>query len=830
LIGAGLALGSLHTSVLCVVAIFVGAAAVLAWQGGERVLVRPAATIVLAVGAVLIAYTALQALPLPAGFVKVLAPHTADVWSRALTPLHEAGPSWISLSLDPTATRIEVLRGAVYVAAFLAALRITSRRDGGGFLSAAVVAAGVAMALAAIVHPALGMTEVFGFYPPGPRIDPRHIAPLLNPNHLAAYLNIAFCVALAAAVAKEPTFPRAFAIGAVLLLAGTQLWVASRGGVLAMGVATAIVLWLSRARASESRATVVRLVPLLAVAILSIAMIVFGAAPQAAEELATAEASKLGAIREMGRMVPTYWLFGAGRGAFESTFPEFREGTAHVVFTHPETIVVQWTAEWGIPIAIAAAAALAHALWPRASAVRSHAALGAWAAVAVTAVHNLVDFSSETPAVVLLASVCAAMVVGGAPDHMPRARVARWSLRPRVPSIAIGAVAVVALAIAAPCIGGDLGADREALRELALAQGTNAETMHAAARRAILRHPAEPYLPFAVALRAGRVRDDSLVPWIARVFERAQVYAPAHLLLARTLARVSPAQARMEYRVTVEQEHSLFDVVLLEVPRLIGTTDDALEVVPKGQDEAPFIDRLIDPLSDRLPSTAWTLNQMLLQLEPNNVHALSRVAAAAVRDLEAPDTAPWCAGDAPWTACKEKAIGLAKALQRIAPDRCVGYALEAQARVASGEGVAGLRPQREAAPRVTDRTGCQTGLVALATKTGDAAAVTTAIDELVHAGCTDERECVDILLFAADVEQARGNPSRALALVKRARERSPENDDLIVRSCQLASQLGMHVEAMQGYMSLARRHPENPQWARAAAAENSTLVRSMPKF
>jgi hypothetical protein len=33
----------------------------------------------------------------------VIAPHNADVWSRALSPLHEPGPSWAPITLDPTA-------------------------------------------------------------------------------------------------------------------------------------------------------------------------------------------------------------------------------------------------------------------------------------------------------------------------------------------------------------------------------------------------------------------------------------------------------------------------------------------------------------------------------------------------------------------------------------------------------------------------------------------------------------------------------------------------------------------------------------------------------
>ena len=45
----------------------------------------------------------------PLGWLAVIAPHNADVWSRALVPLGEAGPAWAPITLDPIATRVEVL-------------------------------------------------------------------------------------------------------------------------------------------------------------------------------------------------------------------------------------------------------------------------------------------------------------------------------------------------------------------------------------------------------------------------------------------------------------------------------------------------------------------------------------------------------------------------------------------------------------------------------------------------------------------------------------------------------------------------------------------------
>ena len=195
------------------------------------------------------AYTALQCLPMPIAWLARVAPRNADIWSQALAPLREAGPSWATISLDPTATRIEVLRGCAYLLAFVTALRIARTRDGVGFLSSVIVATGMALAGAALLHPAFGAHKLYGIWGPSPEAlaYEKHVAPFLNPNNLAAYLNVAFCLALAATLAPDPRWPRPILAVATLLLASTQVWVASRGGVATLVLGAALVLFVFRA-------------------------------------------------------------------------------------------------------------------------------------------------------------------------------------------------------------------------------------------------------------------------------------------------------------------------------------------------------------------------------------------------------------------------------------------------------------------------------------------------------------------------------------------------------------------------------------------------------
>ena len=532
----------MHATVLCVVAAVLGLGAVFAWAYAEPFRARRAATLVLLVGAGLVLYTALQIVPMPAGALSVLAPHNADTWSRALTPLHEPGPDVVPISLDPDATRVQVLRGLTYVVAFLIAVRVASRRRGVVFLECAIVATGLAVAVAALLHPAFGIDKVFGIYKHRPAISPRHVAPLLNANHLAGYLNLAFCVALAMAVAPKPEVPRLVSLAAAAILVPIQIWVASRGGVATMALGAVLVLVLSR-RGTSSRPVLVTWLVAGGLFLAGAGMIVLASADEAFRELSETSVSKLEVFRQTVLMARGSPFLGVGRGAFQGTFPEFRTIPGYADYTHPENIVAQWTVEWGIPVAAIAAVVLVIALRPSVALARSRPPVGSWAAIATVAIHNLVDFSSEVPAVMIALAVCAAICVAGNPEGTRARKLDQWGKRPRlVLALAVGGLAAGVLLVV-PTFGKQIDDDRLALYAKARDASVTQRQFHEAARAAMLRHPAEPYFPFAGAVRALRTRDESVLPWIGRTFERARIYGPAHFLLAHARRALAGAGA-----------------------------------------------------------------------------------------------------------------------------------------------------------------------------------------------------------------------------------------------------------------------------------------------
>jgi tetratricopeptide (TPR) repeat protein len=823
--GAALAVGTVYTSTLCVVSLALAVAAVLAWWNAEPASIRQPATLLLVTCAVLTAYTALQCVPLPIAWLRLLAPRNADVWSRALAPLHEGGPSWAPLSLDPAATRVEVLKGVAYGVAFVTALRVARRRRGVGFLGGVLVVTGLVLAVAALLHPAFGAHKLYGLVEPRHDFG-RHLAPFLNPNNLASYINIAFCIALAAVLAPEPRAPRPILGAAVVLLAATQIWVASRGGVATMFLGAALVVAIMRASRSHGRQSLATASLVVGMALAAGAfMIVLGGSEDAASELIDTNTSKLELFAETMRMWPAYPLFGVGRGAFESAFPAFRTSTGYATFAYPENIIAQWILEWGAPLGAAGLVAVAYGLRPNAVLARSTNAAGAWAAIATVAVQNLVDLGSEVAGLALATVACGALVVGGSAGRTPRWTVERWARAPRAVAAIAAACTVAAVVFAALGIGHELDDDRRTIEQDVTDANVSSSEIRSFAQAAMLRHPAEPYFPFAVALRAVQAKDADALEWIGATFERAKVYAPAHMLLARYIAERSPSQARLEYRLTLEQAPEFESQAEIEALRWIGGYYDALEVVPDGKRGLLPLERFAQAVQKRLPATSVELDQEALRRDPIAPGPVVRAAASLVSDVET-EGAPWCEGAAR-AQCVQQALDASNRAIPLAPNTCAPYALHARAEVAAGAPLLAVRELSDASDRVADRIACLRELATLATRVHDDAHATEAVARLANAGCAQDAECADNLAWAASLEEQRGYPQHARVLYKQAYERAPDEDSLLEAIARLAAAGGLHAEAAEDYEKLVRKRPNDAKLRDAAASERQAALRSV---
>jgi tetratricopeptide (TPR) repeat protein len=817
---AGVAIGGVHTQALAFVSAFSGLAMGFAFlaPGARPFLPKPSATAIVALGAGLVAFTWATTLPLPRGIVASLAPATADVWDRCLRGFGEGGPSLVTLSLDPTATRVEVLRGLTYLMVFATAHRMTHAQGGTELLERIVVGAALFMAAATILHPVVGAEQVLGLYRPKSEFG-THIAPILNANHLSGYLNLGLATGLGVLAGARSSRERLVVLGVVLFLLGMELYVGSRAGV-ASTLLSALVVGVLYQRLRRGQRAGLRAAPVLVFAAMAVGvgLLVVASSEQARVELGSRDVSKLETIRQSFRIVPPHFVFGVGRGAFESVFPAYRTGEGFVTVTHPENVVAQWSTEWGIPAAILAFVLLARALAPKEVLSRAKPPLGAYAALIGLAVHNLVDFSTELPGAMVLASVCAAIVTGGSADPASRTRRPAWARASRPFAAVVLALVGVAMVMALSGAKGELYADQDALRHAALDKGVPRAAFDARLRAASLRHPGEPYFPYVAALRGQALRDGPILPFAARALERSPTYGPVHLVLARTFYRSIPSQARLEYRLAMAQQFA--EGFENEAPRLVSDFDEAMELVPDNSQGPNALEFLARKLGDRLPATRVMLDEELLRRAPRSEGALTRLAHDVLLDLR--QDAPWCHDR---RACEARGQELAARLRDVSPNTCEGYAIAAEIRAAAGSPKDAIHDLEEASARVDDRTDCLMRLVQLMDATGQTNEIDATIDRVANAGCVSPGECVEQFAFAARTLVERGKPRRAVAFYRKAVDRAPDNDDLLLEYARLASELELHAETLHAYTRLSELHPEVPEYAKRVAEEKDNLAR-----
>lgn len=823
--GAALAIGTVHALTLCVMSALVTAVSAAAWLWGGPMRARSMVTLAVATGLGLTIYTLAQCVPMPARWLVALTSTNADTWARALSPLKQAGPASVTISLDPGATRLEVLKGATYLAAFLGALQIARTPRGSAILRGGMVITAVILAVAALLHPAFGMHRVFGLYEPGPGVSERHVAPLLNANHLAAYLNVGLCIALATTLVSEHRKARVVCAATVVFLAGTQVWIASRGGIVCMVFGAVLTSWLSRELRRTNRPSPKLLSSIVysACAIGGMALMALTSSENVGDELMERNLAKLRLFVVAMKMAVQHPLFGVGRGAFASTFPAYRDGSIpaqFITYSHPENIIAQWATEWGIPVAVLGLTSLAIALRPRSAIARSTAGVGAWAALCAVALQNLGDFSTEVPGVMLGVATCAAIVLSGTAGR-PQRRLLRWPYRPRAVALLMVAFVGSGLALAAPTVGHQLLDDQRALYRAAIEHPIAVDDLMERADAAMLRHPAEPYIPFVVALRLAQNRDRRSILWVGASLERALVYGPAHLILARMIGAMSPSQARLEYRTAVEQAPELTEVVAREGAGWVHTYDDALELLGDAPAER-YWGLVVAQLSARLPATVLRLDARLSGEFPSDKGLILRRAEAAVLDVE--DDEPWCREAL--VACLDAADVASASAIRAAPEDCEPYVLRARAQIARGNRVAAFAELRDAAWDVKDRAACMIRAVDLAAATSDEAEETAALERLEAAGCADDTECFSTFSWAAERELRMGRPARALAMYKKAYEHAPQNPELLLAMARLTSKLELHAESARYFEVLAHLQPENQTWRANAASEHDAAIQN----
>ena len=368
-----------------------------------------------------LAIQALHVMELPSGLVAFLSPAAGRMHALAA----DAGviDHWTTLSIDPQASRVSLLKSLAYAGIFFLALVLCNRRSRVHRLAQVLVYAAVAHAVyAVLLHLAGAQQDFFGI-----RLRHENAAgTYVNRNHFAGFLEMSLAIGIGLLIAglsdrSADTWKKFLRLTLewilspkmVLRLALCVLVIAlttthSRMGNAAffasLLVAGAVGIALSR---YATRNTVLLLASLVAIDLFVVGSW-FGVEKLAKrvqettmEDVQAREEPPEAAMN----LIRDYPVFGAGPGTFYLAFPPYRTEKIGSFFVHAHNDYVQFAAESGVLglailgvfVLLCVAAAL-RAQWQRRDPLMRGMSFACIMGVTAILIHSWVDFNLQIPA------------------------------------------------------------------------------------------------------------------------------------------------------------------------------------------------------------------------------------------------------------------------------------------------------------------------------------------------------------------------------------------------------------------------------------------------
>jgi O-antigen ligase len=389
----------------CLAALCIVAAVV--WLGGPGARLAPALdrklSLLLAVFA---AYAALQLVPLPMAWLRVLSPARAELL-RAVMGI-DAGRTGAPISVAPSVTFAHLMRLLAYILVFFL-VREAAWRAREKTWQLAVPVIGIAA-----FEAGLGLTQYFGGASSA-------TGTYVNHNHYAGLLEMAFplAVALAAVVVRRLYRDRSgsipWALLACLPIACSALifvgviYSFSRMGLVVAIASTAILAVLGFSGRSAGKRRAAGALALLAISLILIFLAIpnglldrFADTP-GGDEL-TADA-RLQIWKETLHLIDAYPIFGTGLGTYASAFQKYRASSLLSLVDFAHNDYLQLLAELGfagfIPFAICGILVFIRLLRSAVTEARTRRRLlaaGCAASLCAIAMHSVVDFNLYIPA------------------------------------------------------------------------------------------------------------------------------------------------------------------------------------------------------------------------------------------------------------------------------------------------------------------------------------------------------------------------------------------------------------------------------------------------
>ncbi len=375
--------------------------------------------------AALAAWVALQLLhvvPMPVGLVSLMSPSSARI--HALVADAGIDPGWITLSIDPYASRVSLLKTLAYAAIFFLLLALINKRSRVLLLAQVLVYAAVVQSVyAVLMHLSGHQQEWFGA-----RI--RHMdtasGTYVNRNHLAGYLEMSLSIGIGLLIAGlsdrsadswkkfvRQTLEWILSPKMILRLALCVLVIAlttthSRMGNAAfftsLIIAGTVGIVLSR---YATRNTV-----LLLASLIVIDLVVVGSWFGVEKLAKRVQETTMQDVQEREEppeaavnLIRDYPVFGAGPGSFYLAFPPYRTEKITSFFDHAHNDYVEFASESGIlglailgTFVLLSLGAALRAQWQRRDPLMRGMSFACIMGVTSILIHSWVDFNLQIPA------------------------------------------------------------------------------------------------------------------------------------------------------------------------------------------------------------------------------------------------------------------------------------------------------------------------------------------------------------------------------------------------------------------------------------------------
>lgn len=752
---------------------------------------------------VAIGWTAIQAVPLPCAVVRIISPGTASEADAAAAVIGEHAPAMCTLSLDPGATRIEIAKLAAAFACFLAAGLLASsgmRRSVYSLVATSVIA----MMCAAYLHSLLQLDKVFGLYRPM-YAKSNMLAPLMNPNHLAAFVGMGIPLLIAFGMREEFHKGRRWlwffgaALAAVCVCATGSV---SGIGSMIFGFAAFGALILARRRSNKRSARAIRVV--VAGLVIGLAVMVGSLFETVTPSATSRTTTRAGMVAKAMVLAAHHPIFGVGRGAYSSAFVRHAGGQER--FAYPENIVSQWTSEWGFVAALFLLFVVGREVYRRTKIFPSTISLAALAGLIALLAHDFFDFSLELVGVGMVASSLFGALIapsGTNLDDFAKAPGDGTKLRYLiVPGLAASVLAALLLG---PMLE-RWSAECARQRLVAAMQTDDRVAFRDTLRAAVRLHPAEPALALLAGAEATAHSDPEAPRWFTRAMVLAPGWASPHVEAARYLiVSGHQDQALLELREAAARDAQSAIPLACDIVKHSPTAAIALRSAPWNTSRVAYLDALagcLPPATDAVRA----LDREITRLVPNHPSPRLRHARAALR-----------AGQVD--------VALAEASSLVRQDPRL---LPAQ--LLLGESLIAARRYQEAATAMRDAEanfGNPSPLIEMRARAdaarGDAIQMRRAIDELRGLASGSRQGLASAMILLGKLETQLGNDGRAVEAYEEAFGFVPHVSTLEALAI-CAERLGNHEKAYQAYTRLVELQPNNPRY-RAAKAR---LVGSSP--